>query len=482
VYDLRNEPFRRYVRTPKSVFVLSLCRPTGHCADTHTHRWMHSILDGAHIFIYIFIYTHCTHIPYTGPSLLRRHGAAYAARVGMIARGLGGARRSSSSIHHLSQEELDIDEEELWESVVDNMELAAGEAAESAMESLAMEVSGMVASRTSSSSRWLLPPTRHAAQRLLGNSSSSSTNRRSLVEAAHNAVTLSNQQQQQRDAPNPVELMRVATEHAASYQPVWANPSLLLTRGRTINQIQVGKDERQNLAHLPSGSGEGRAIRTDNALPRPDASSALARPDASSALARPDVSSALARPDVSSALARPDASSALDVSSPLGLREVGRTFGFKVAFDHPSAETGGSMGGCHLVGVTTSSFTAFGEQNGLQQSPFFWGIEDGGQKYEGSQHVRGGGARRGAYNSFRNELGSREAPFNPANVLFGAREVVTVVCDYDTRTLTFWRGDVLLGTLISNLPRSGNLFPVAVPFNCGVTVVITGLDGDPLPL
>ena len=71
---------------------------------------------------------------------------------------------------------------------------------------------------------------------------------------------------------------------------------------------------------------------------------------------------------------------------------------------------------------------------------------------------------------------------NAAEVLFGSREVVTVVCDFECRTLTFWRDETLLGTLVTNLPRSSTLFPVVVPFNCGVTVAITGLDNDPLPL
>jgi hypothetical protein len=71
---------------------------------------------------------------------------------------------------------------------------------------------------------------------------------------------------------------------------------------------------------------------------------------------------------------------------------------------------------------------------------------------------------------------------NSADVLFGAREVVTVICDFEARTLTFWRDETLLGTLVTNLPRSGALYPVAVPFNCGVTVAITGMDNDPLPL
>jgi hypothetical protein len=351
----------------------------------------------------------------TGPAIIRRHGAAYAARVGWIARGLG-ARRGM-------QNELELDEEEFWESVVDNMEMAAGDEAESAIESLAMEVSGMA-----------------GRNRLLNNTGRFANNAsgRRLLEAAR----VFSQSNRESAAPDTTELLRAATANAASYQPRWVNPSQLSTRGRSSgNDIQVGEGERQNLARLPSGAAEGRAIRAEEPLPRSEPFGAIA-----------------------SALPGPR-----------------RTFGFRVAFDHPSTETGGNMGGCHLLGVTTSSFTAYGEQNGLQQSPFFWGIEDGGQKYEGSQYNSARTSRR-AYSSFRNDFVSQDAPLNAANVLFGCREVVTVVCDYESRTLTFWRDGTLLGSLVTNLPRSGNLFPVAVPFNGGVTVAITGLNEDPLPL
>lgn len=192
--------------------------------------------------------------------------------------------------------------------------------------------------------------------------------------------------------------------------------------------IQVGDGEWQkNVAHSRPGAGEGRAIRAEEPLPR-----------------------------------------------------TVRACGFRVAFDHPAAETGGNMGGCHLIGVTTQSFTAYGEQNGLQQSPFFWGIEDGGQKYEGSLYS--GRMNRRSYNALRTEFVAPDAPLNASNVLYGCREVITVICDFDTRTLTFWRDGTLLGTLVTNLPRSGNLYPVAVPFNCGVTVAITAVNEDPLPL
>jgi hypothetical protein len=170
------------------------------------------------------------------------------------------------------------------------------------------------------------------------------------------------------------------------------------------------------------------------------------------------------------------------------------------------------MGGCYLVGVVTSSFSQYGEANALSSSPYFYGIEDCGRKYEGgrrgtssaggryqSSNARGGSAAAGnADNSsaprlrrssgasslsvFAHDLSPSEVPFNAHSVVFGSQEVVTVV--YHMGTLTFWRGDVLLGTLVTSLPRGNDtlLYPVVVPYNRGVTVAITGLESNPVPL
>jgi hypothetical protein len=125
------------------------------------------------------------------------------------------------------------------------------------------------------------------------------------------------------------------------------------------------------------------------------------------------------------------------------------------------------MGGCHLIGVATSAFSSFTEPNALQQSAFFWGIEDGGQKYQGR--------RRSRYELV-------EAPLTTSSVLFGSKQTVTVVCDWESRSLTFWRDGVLLGTLVTQLPRNTTLYPVVVPFNCGVVVAISRVQDNPLPL
>ena len=56
-------------------------------------------------------------------------------------------------------------------------------------------------------------------------------------------------------------------------------------------------------------------------------------------------------------------------------------YGFRVVFDHPYRDPGMSLGDCYLVGLTTSSFSHFGDRNGLLQSPHFWGIEDSGSYF-----------------------------------------------------------------------------------------------------
>jgi hypothetical protein len=134
------------------------------------------------------------------------------------------------------------------------------------------------------------------------------------------------------------------------------------------------------------------------------------------------------------------------------------------------------MGGCYLVGVASASFTAFGDRNALQQSPYFWGIEDGGSKFEGpSSRQRGRSST-----TYGIEMGRSEVPFNDNDMLFGSQEELTVVVDTEHRTLTYWRNSRLLGTLVTNLPRTGSLFPVAVPFNSGASVAITDMNGNPV--
>ena len=326
--------------------------------------------------------------------------------------------------------------------MVDDVEMAGAdheERASNAIESLAMEVSGMA----------------NAARRSLENRRQGlESGRQRLLDAAR-----AFSQQPGRPQVSPDELWQVAMQNGPNYRPQWMNPAQ--TRGRSRNgnsgiELPPGQSTPQ-LAHVPLGAGEGYAIRAtqpiprDNSLPRPSSRRSTQQGDASGG------------------------------GSTISDNPPRRAFGFRVAFDHPGCEVGGNLGGCYLVGVTVASFTAFGEQNGLSQSAFFWGIEDGGNKYEGARYAQPSRGSRRLSASYATEVNAQDVPMNESHLLFGSREVVSVVCDLDARTLTFWRNDALLGTLISNLPRSGNLFPVAVPFNHGVAVAITGMGGDPLP-
>jgi hypothetical protein len=306
---------------------------------------------------------------------------------------------------------------ELWDRVDDDADMH-GDEDEQAIAALAMEVAGV--------------------------SGRDSHRQRSVLEAARSFAMAT----RETNRPDPSEILRSAYDNGSSYQPKWMNPSQIGGRMRTGNGIEVGDGENQNVAHLPLGAGEGRALRALEAFPR-------SAPFASFNLASPNNSGQERRPR--------------------------RAFGFRVAFEHPTKESGKNMGGCYLIGVTTTAFAAFSERNALQQSPFFWGIEDSGNKYEGSRHHSSRDSRRGQ-SSYAVELSPTEAPRNEDNALFGSREIVTCIVDLDSRSLTFWRDEELLGTLVTNIPRGGNLYPVVVPYNAGSTVAVTGMGGDPLPL
>lgn len=343
---------------------------------------------------------------------MRRQG--YAVRPDLFARSLAARRR-------FMQEELGLDGYELWERMEEDAEIH-DEDGEHAIASLALQVAGVARGGRGGES--------------------SNTRRRSVIDAARSFAMATAREL------DPSEILRAACDNGSLYQPKWMNPSQIGGRMRTGNGIEVGEGENQNVAHLPLGAGEGRALRALEAIPR-------SAPFASFNMPASNESERERRPR--------------------------RTFGFRVAFEHPTKEEkGANMGGCYLIGVTTTSFAAFSERNSLQQSPFFWGIEDGGNKYEGS---RGHAPREGrrSQSSYAIELDPDEVPRNENDVLFGCRDVITCVADVESRTLTFWRDDELMGTLVTNLP-GGNLYPVVVPYNAGATVAITGMSGDPLTL
>jgi hypothetical protein len=424
----------------------------------------------------------------TGSSLLRRAGYA---RAGLIARSLSAARNASGSRSagggSLAADLADFgfmagDGYEFFErhhpafaaamssaaagagsSGSDNdddvdMALAnAGDAEDQAMAVLAMEVAGMsgaAAGQGGGSGRFFssTAAARAAAAAAAGIGPPTA---RSIVDAARVGLLASAARDVEPLEPN--ELWRAAYNNGSTYQPKWMNPAEIGGRMRTANGIEVGDRDNQNVAYLPLGAGEGRALRALEAFPRSAPFSSFST------------------------------SSTRDNHGPSAShRRTRRIFGFRVAFEHPSKEVGKNMGGCYLIGVTTGSFGSFSEKNALQTSPFFWGIEDGGNKYEGSRHQGSRDSSRHGHSSNAIEVSVDEAPRNGDDVLFGSKEVVTCVVDTEARTLTFWRDEngasTLLGTLVSNLPRGGQLYPIVVPYNAGSTVAITGMTGDPVPL
>jgi hypothetical protein len=249
----------------------------------------------------------------------------------------------------------------------------------------------------------------------------------------------------QQPTEPPETLWRLAMENASSYQPKWGTSTQHRGRMRHGYDVDVGTGDLQNVARIEDGVAEGRAIRAAEPLPRVSHRSQRDHGDGEGERQR-------------------------------------KMYGFRVVFDHPYRDPGMSLGDCYLVGLTTSSFSAFGERNGLLQSPHFWGIEDGGSYFEGARRRRGTRPGAGASSSgYGMETSTRDAPRNADGVLFGSQETVTVVADLENSTMSFWRDGDFIGTLVRNLPRSGYLYPVVVPFNSGVTFAITGMDGSPLP-
>lgn len=373
------------------------------------------------------------------------------------------------------------------------------------------------------------------------------------MEAASRGFSNSIRESLQSHAPSatlviePDDLYRIATLNAAVYQPNWADlgvtygsnsPTTSTRSSRSAAAAAVNSNsgielsgsalERNQVAHVMFGATEGRSIRAEQPFPRTD------RPSNTNIFDPFHLSLSLSP-------ANSHDSDSFDLlcnaeMATMQQQSRSRVFGFRVAFDNPavsndhdSTQVGMDLGGCFLVGVTSSSFTSYTESSALQQSHMFWGIEDHGQIFEGSKQTDmsnySTAARTSSQNqrqqqnqrrpnarhqddtlssssglpaavaaSFSLDLGVDETigsgknnnteniEMNSHSVLFGLRDVVSVVCDLDNRTLTFWRNDTLLGTLVSNLPRSGNLYPLAVPFNAGSTVAITSIKGDPLQL
>lgn len=390
--------------------------------------------------------------------------AGYAARAsGLFARSAAAARRNilNNNEDHLpfgGSMMMDGYYHDFFDSVIDgDVDMgaaAADEEEEHAIAAMAMEASSLGSRNIGAGARFRAA----AAMRGVG------VGPRSIVDAARSFSVPARESVQ---ALTPDELLHAANDNDSLYQPKWMNPSQIGGRMRTGNGIEVGDGTNQNVAYLPLGSGEGRALRALEAFPRSFPFASLSSSSSTSA-------------------------SNGSFSATSGQeRRPRRVFGFKVAFAHPSKKEGESMGGHYLIGVTTTSFSSFSEKNALQQSPFFYGIEDGGSKYEGTRNHGSSSSSREGFrgrrrSSFAIELKEDEAPRNEDGALFGSREVITCVVDLESRTLTFWKDQdgesKLLGTLVSNIPRSVQLYPVVVPYNAGSIVSITGMSGEPLPL
>jgi hypothetical protein len=365
-----------------------------------------------------------------------------------------------------------------------------------------------------------------------------------LLEAASRAFSNNIRGQATTTILDPDQLLHCAISNAAFYQPNWADPSIVVGGGSSTattrssrsasaaafttnsNSVILFSGEKNQIAHVPLGALEGRAIRTEQPFPQVGGNNVTSNlntfdPFGLSSSLSPTNSHDSDNFDL---LCNPEMA-----MSPQ--QALSRIFGFRVVFDIPTRtddddaiQVGSDLGGCFLIGVTSSSFASFNESSALQRSNLFWGIEDQGQIFEGSNRsdVRGNitsarpsqqqrdGSRRRPYNrlldgsgeggnnttagattlsmelgiddSLSNARETRAIPMNAHSVLFGLREVITVVCDLEHRSLTYWRNETLLGTIVSNIPRSGSLFPVVVPFNAGVTVAISAITMEPLPM
>lgn len=185
----------------------------------------------------------CFIIILIGHSILRRPrgGASFAARAGWFA-----SRGPSSSRRGMMNDDVGFEDDDLWETVV-NGSVAGGERdgdAESAIEALAMEVSGVESGFMSSRNR--LTDGRH---RVLDWA-------RVFSQAGRDSL---------HSGVDPSHLLRTATENAAHYCPIWVKSSSLIAsriRSSASNPamigIEIGSAEQMNVAHLPIGATEGK--------------------------------------------------------------------------------------------------------------------------------------------------------------------------------------------------------------------------------
>eukprot|EP00592_Proboscia_alata_P009438 CAMPEP_0194361474 /NCGR_PEP_ID=MMETSP0174-20130528/9057_1 /TAXON_ID=216777 /ORGANISM="Proboscia alata, Strain PI-D3" /LENGTH=3162 /DNA_ID=CAMNT_0039133703 /DNA_START=62 /DNA_END=9550 /DNA_ORIENTATION=- len=172
-------------------------------------------------------------------------------------------------------------------------------------------------------------------------------------------------------------------------------------------------------------------------------------------------------------------------------------YGWKIAFDYlGNSSKGAGLGGSCLIGITTKSFQVNVDPT-LHQSKLFWGIEDGGRKYEGNISKRYHQSSNAAFLSRSEMLLSRYHHPNTANentrvasecssgALFNGGEAISIVVDLlessAGRSMYFFRNDGSLICTIGKLPKGLKFYPVvAISSQREVCVAITSLDCDPL--
>lgn len=476
---------------------------------------------------------HASRLPVSTNSNNNNSSSVNAAAAAQLA-GMMDAAASGSPMN----DDFSFDDDDLWESVMHGI---ADPTINHSVPSHPLELQFAMGVNNFAAARNRYVAESNRQQRLLHMEAASRNSIRESLQSHAPSATL---------VIEPADLYRIATLNSAVYQPNWADlgvtyggnsPTTSTRSSRSaaaaaaaINsnsgiELSGSALERNQVAHVMFGATEGRSIRAEQPFPRTD------RPSSTNIFDPFHLSLSLSPANSHDSDSFDLLCNAEMATMQQQQQSRARVFGFRVAFDNPalsndheSTQVGMNLGGCFLVGVTSSTFTSYTESSALQQSHMFWGIEDHGQVFEGSKQTdmsnystaartslqnqrqqqnqrrpnarnqdgtlnRSSGLPAAVASSFSLDLGVDEPvgssnsnteniEMNSHSVLFGLRDVVTVVCDLENRSLTFWKNDTLLGTLVSNLPRSGNLYPLAVPFNAGSTVAITSIKGDPLQL
>jgi hypothetical protein len=124
---------------------------------------------------------------------------------------------------------------------------------------------------------------------------------------------------------------------------------------------------------------------------------------------------------------------------------------------------GSSLNSCHCVGVVRADVPIedYDVQYKLRESNAWWGVEDGGEVYEG------------ACGKTREETDAHADSLNANGRLFGSSDKICFAIDMDKGTMQFYRnGKALKGTKITGVPIDKPLYLFATPLDPGATVRI----------